>query len=221
MGEWDGLGPQASQYAGNPDGLGALMARLRRLERLVDRLTGANILGPAGVTAHKGGLTIASQLLVTGDTRIEGTLSLPAGVIDNDALASPVHPSKFQFAVGTFATPSGTWITPLSQALVVPEGFTKALVIAFGFVNLVNSLTNTTIFCGAQTVIASTGSPESREDDVGQYAWATMNPGMVQLVTGLSAGGSIPIQVRCYSSSALPGGTYTSASVVGAVLWFR
>lgn len=75
MGEWDGL-PQASQYAPTQQGLGALFQRLEAVDRLLRQLTGANILAAADVVATKGGLTIASELKVTGQTRIDGPLEV-------------------------------------------------------------------------------------------------------------------------------------------------
>lgn len=221
MGEWDGLGPQASQYSASPSGFGALMARIRDLERAVDQLRGANILRPAGMHMDKSGLTIASQLLVTGDTRIEGTLSLPAGIIDNEALASPIVPVQFFATASSFSTPTNTWITPTTHHLVVPAGFTKGIVIANGFANLVNTLTAVNIICYAQVMVNGIGGMQSRIDDIAQYAWATMTPSLIQLFTGLATGQAIDVSVRCASSSALPANSNNAASVNGVVLWFR
>lgn len=214
MREWDGT-PQASQFAATPRGLDALFTRMERIERLLNQLTGANILSAADVFASKGGLTIASELLVTGATRIEGTLSLPRGIIDNDALTSPVVPVAFNFPTGGFGTGDG-WVTVAQTTLPAPAGFTRAIVVANAGVTVTNT-TSASRSIVARTVIG------------GSYGFMTYGP---QLVPGglgsvasnhtalLSAGG-VTISCQVWTSQAWAADGGNAAGVNGVVLWLR
>lgn len=129
MGEWDGT-PQASQFAATATGLSALFQRLERVEKLLRQLTGANILSAADVIATKTGLTIASELLVTGATRIEGTLSLPAGIVDNASLATPIGFAAASNGQTNFSVPTSP-TNLAATSLTTPSGFTSAVVLSY------------------------------------------------------------------------------------------
>lgn len=76
MTAWSQGSPQASQYVASARGLEALFSRIERMENLIRELTGANILGPAGLAVDPDGLTIASSLVVSGNTHIQGALDV-------------------------------------------------------------------------------------------------------------------------------------------------
>src|SRR5579872_3842369 len=63
----------------------------RDMQRQITELRAARTLD-ASTISPGGTLTIEGALVVTGNTVIDGTLSLPAGIIDNAALTSPVAP---------------------------------------------------------------------------------------------------------------------------------
>lgn len=132
------MSEQSAEFQRHPrDGVERLVNEVRALRREVSELRN-NTLKQAGVRVEEERLRIESELLVTGDTRIEGTLSLPAGIIDNDALANPVRPeralenSSGPYALGTTET------TVVSLEKSFPPGFTKCLVLARGDVEIEN-----------------------------------------------------------------------------------
>lgn len=216
MGEWDG-NPQASQFAPTPRGLEALFQRLERVERLLAALTGANILSAADVFASKNGLTIASELLVTGATRIEGTLSLPAGIIDNDALANPVKPERFGGVGNSFGV--NGWTTVASAAVTVPDGFTKCVVAATGFYRAQNNSTAGGYLAGRVLINGTPGEQSSKQVSagLGQQDTATADA----LLSGLASGQTIPVTVQVYFPVTLSADANNTARVSGTLMWFR
>jgi len=59
---------------------------------------------------------------------VTGTLSLPAGIIDNDALASPQTAVASHAQTATFALATGANVEKLRATITVPAGFTKAAI---------------------------------------------------------------------------------------------
>lgn len=91
--------------------------------------------GPLDVN---GTMDVSGNAEFSGNMKIAGTLDLPAGIIGNEALASPVK----QIAV--YSDADGFTLTPAEQdfcvtTLTVPEGFTEAMVVATGTVNTYNT----------------------------------------------------------------------------------
>jgi hypothetical protein len=85
-----------------------------------------------GMTTVDGELDVTGNLVVSGHAAIEGTLSLPAGIIDNDALAHPtiIGSAAAEFgmssAIALSANPAApTTLTTLS--VTVPAGVTEAI----------------------------------------------------------------------------------------------
>jgi len=214
--EWDGS-PQASQFAATPRGLDALFARIGRIERLLSQLTGANILSAADVFASKGGLTIASQLLVTGATRIEGTLSLPAGIIDNDALASPVVPDRFTGSAAGFGV--NGWTTVAAATVAVPAGFTKCVIAANGYYRAQNNSAAGGYLAGRVLINGAPGEQSSKQvaAGLGQQDVATTDG----LLTGLGPGQAFIVSVQVYFPVVLAADINNRGRVSGTLLWFR
>lgn len=84
-------------------------------------------LGVTGITTLGAPTTVSGALNVSGPMAVTGTLSLPAGIIDNAALASPVAVDTAQaylinYAIGTVSTVRAT------VSFTVPNGFSQALV---------------------------------------------------------------------------------------------
>lgn len=130
----------------------ALVRRIKDLERAVQELRSANQLAPAGIKAVDGGIivegseTVSGTLDVTGDAdftgnvRIGGTLELPAGIINNDALASPIFTASGYGDAYGFAVPAGE-ATIATATIPIPDGYTKATVTGIGAIYLFNSAT--------------------------------------------------------------------------------
>ena len=150
---WTGPTARSSQTPGQPtDGIDAL---LRKFEAIKTELSDAtnNLLKAAGVRVEPGTLRILDNLAVdgsatfAGDTeiggnaRITGTLSLPAGIIDNEALANPFGASLVD-AEGTNFGITTTYIDYVVESLVVPVGFTRALVQGLGTLFFLNATPN-------------------------------------------------------------------------------
>lgn len=215
---WSQYPAQASQYMPPASGIEALFQRLERIEKQVAELTGANILGPAGLVVDPNGLTIGSSLLVTGNTRIEGTLSLPAGIIDNDALASPVVPAPFKIKTNTWAT-TGATETQATATLTVPAGFTKAVVTATVTANVYNSSTLPLLLAVYPVINGVVGEPG--EVDYGTSRIGRVSATLSELVTGLTGGGTFTVRADVNSQTAQPAKTVNVATVNGTVLWVR
>jgi hypothetical protein len=133
MSEWTPPGASSSDFPSQPtSGIDALLRRVDSIKRELDDATN-NLLKSAGMSVEPGRLTVNSELLVTGATRIEGTLSLPAGIIDNEALASPV---TFAGNTGSLLTtpPPATWTIAASAPLTVPAWAGSGVVLATGWV---------------------------------------------------------------------------------------
>ena len=100
--------PSAQQYPAQPStAVDALMNRIRKLEGLIAELTKGSPLRQAGMGVSpgqvdfNGDIVIGGRIFTTGSAEfsgntkiggsleVTGTLSLPAGIINNEALASP------------------------------------------------------------------------------------------------------------------------------------
>jgi hypothetical protein len=100
-----------------------VVRKIRDLERDIQQLAAANPFGPMGMSPTAGGVNITGNLAVTG------TLSLPAGIIDNEALANPVQIGTASNGVNNYAITTASTVRA-SVTLTVPTGFTQAVVIA-------------------------------------------------------------------------------------------
>lgn len=106
-------------------------------------ITGTTHIG--GATDIDGTLNVDAEMSVGGDAtfsgamRIEGTLSLPAGIIDNEALANPLRYASAFGNSDTFAVPSSGETSQAIFTVEVPEGFTKASFIAEGAAGIYNT----------------------------------------------------------------------------------
>jgi len=86
------------------------------------------ILTVNGPLAVHGTAAFDGDTTIGGNAAITGTLSLPAGIIDNAALASPVTGDVGNNYVLTAVTSS--WANYAGVSIAVPAGFTRAQVMA-------------------------------------------------------------------------------------------
>ena len=114
---WSGPTPTPQQFPGHAapgDGIGQLLGMIQSLRQEMRELK-SNLLGPAGIHLSPAGMTIDSNLALTG------TLSLPAGIIDNAALTSPVVPGIVNFTDTGFAVSlDPSWTNGALTTITVP-----------------------------------------------------------------------------------------------------
>lgn len=154
--------------------------------------------------------------IFTGDVAIAGTLSLPAGIIDNDALAAPVGADQASAAQTGFAT--ATTDQALASAYItVPAGYTRALVM----VVVTAGAQNTTGAPDYLYLSAGIGTNSSREVFAAAAAGASTSTSTARsrLLTDLTGGDTIHChalvhtQVSPWSASAASR-AYTEAIAV-------
>lgn len=139
---------QPGQFA--PKGEDWLVREMQTMRRELNELRAANVFGLTGIKPKDGGtdldgfvnvngpLTVNGTQTVNGPMTITGTLSLPSGIIDNDALAAPLEPQTI------YADADGFTLTPTEQdfcvtTFTVPAGYRKAVIVATGTVNTYNT----------------------------------------------------------------------------------
>lgn len=154
--------PTAQQYpARSYQPVDVLMDRIRKLEGLVAELTKGSPLRQAGIgvapgqvefngdavfagdTSVTGNLDVAGTAAFSGDTTIggnldvTGTLNLPAGIIGNDALATPLD-FRASWANADAFSITSTASSKAASSVTVPAGFTRAVVQVFGMMEAIN-----------------------------------------------------------------------------------
>lgn len=111
---------ESAEFPRHPrDGVERLVEEVRALRREVSELRN-NLLKQAGMSVEP------DLVRFGGAVAIEGTLSLPAGIIDNDALANPMTFRSTWGSSEAFAMPGGSVALAHCQ-ITVPAGFTEML----------------------------------------------------------------------------------------------
>jgi len=122
-----------------PDTGPSLRRYLERAKRQSIRESNASAYNRSGISVTaEDEVTVDGALIVTGPMAVGGTLSLPFGIVDNDALASPIDiaadaGNADAFTVTTTATDFVTFTIP------IPAGYTRALVKAEGMIFIYNT----------------------------------------------------------------------------------
>lgn len=159
--------PQPGQF--NPAGEDAVIRRIQELERQVKELSAANPFKAMGIQPKPDGLivdgyeTVNGPLDVNGTMNVDGpqtvngnsvfngtqtvngpmtitgTLSLPAGIIGNDALANPSMPVASHADAAAFSITTGANVEKLRATITVPAGFTKAAVYGTATMSVYNN----------------------------------------------------------------------------------
>lgn len=102
-----------------------------QVDGTLDVVGDLNVSGNLGVS---GPATFAGDTEIGGNAAITGTLSLPAGIIDNDALAHQTDAGIAPADTQTGWATTTSMATKASTSVTVPAGFTEALVVALGTV---------------------------------------------------------------------------------------
>jgi len=173
-----------------------------------------------GALVVDGTLTVAGNLAVSGHAAITGTLSLPAGIIGNDALTSPVAPGLIYAIEQGFslATSDAAFLT---RTVTVPAGFTSAVVSVVGRVFAINPNTGYD-YLSAVSKINGTGGA-SIPLLVGGSGGSGINVSpFSRVLTGLTPGGTFSLEVRGNTNTAswAANGANT-CELSGTILWFR
>jgi hypothetical protein len=134
-------GMPGSQFPGED----AMIRRIKDLERQMQQFSAANVLATAGIQAVPDGIvvngseTVNGPLTINGAATITGTLSLPAGIIGNDALSDPVSPLATHVGTNNFGLATGPNVEQLRATIPVPAGYTQALVFATATMHVWNN----------------------------------------------------------------------------------
>jgi len=216
----------------------ALVRRIKDLERDVQQLRSANQLAPAGIRAVDGGIVVEGSMDVqgaetvsgtlgvtgkatfTGDMRVEGTLSLPNGIIDNAALQAPVYPAVYHADIQNISITSGPNVEVLGVDVAVPTGYTQALVMLTVTMNMTNNSASTDLaYVGANINGVSPGWASTASAAVGQAI--SLNNTVVSLVTSLTGGGTFRLTGKASSgTNTWPGAGSSNVMNLNATVQF-
>jgi hypothetical protein len=157
--------------------------------------------------------TVDGTLIVTGPMTVGGTLSLPAGIIDNDALASPLTAAVAAPAWANNWSATNSWVSKATSSIAVPAGYAQALVTAMASVTTVGSVIRYDI----RANIAGSAGPELQNLVNGVDSSAVAH---THTLTGLS-GGTISIATQVWSTPNLAAHTGNIAVITGFAIFFR
>jgi hypothetical protein len=234
-------GLPGSQFQGQSEDY--LVRRVQDLEKAVQQLAAANPFAPMGVTPTADGFTVTGTETVTGALivngpetvngtqtvngplnvngamTVTGTLSLPAGIIDNAALASPVQTDTASNYVNNYAITTAITVRA-SITLTVPAGFTQAVVIANASAMGYNS-TAVTDYLYVQAVVQGVGGGEMYS-----AAGAGLGVGLASpfhtTLTGLTGGDVITVSVTTRTSAATWAASVSNqANIYATALYLR
>lgn len=154
-----------------------------------------------------------------GPVKIGGTLDLPAGIIGNDALASPTSPFAFHADAQTFALGNGANLPVVTVTVPVPAGFTRAVVNATASLSAANSTGSTdTLYCGIRVA----GSSQGYSGRVGVAPGVAANPSKAAGVLLTSLGASFTIEGTASTFVApWPSDSNNNANLDGTVIFLR
>lgn len=157
-------------------------------------------------TARFGGNTT-----IGGNATITGTLSLPAGIIDNDALSEPVIPRSRSVVADNFTVVITAFTTVIDTSITVPAGCTRMQFIATGRVTaFYNNASGAAIdYLYSRLRVGSV--------DAGFYPLAVSNNGgsgtntttLADTFSGLTPGSTVPLRVDVSSDFATWSGPLT------------
>ena len=229
-----------------PDANPTLTAYLVRQKRQAERRANTSAFARSGtsvtaenVTEVDGTLNVVGNLAVTGpasfsgdttiggNAAITGTLSLPSGIINNDALANPIQVQSIYLDARNF-TLGTSWVTLAAQAIAVPAGFTKALVVVTGQVGCYNPHTTGGSdgvggdFLLCQPYVGAVTGNALGAQFPGSNWWGNAVTSLSTVLTGLSGGGTFDVGIQAHIDyTAMPAYAANEATLSGNILWFR
>jgi len=217
-----------------PDANPTLTAYLVRQRRQAERQANSSAFARSGtsvsaegVTTVDGELDVTGDLVVSGHAVITGTLSLPAGIINNDALTSPTVPQFIYATTNTYVV-TITETTRASVTVTVPAGFTAAVVSVMGRVDGRNG--NTTggwdaaggDLLHSRSVIAGVPGLDMDLSVLGSGDHAVSVMPLATVLTGLTPGGTFVLAANVWSEyQNWPAHAKNIAEISGTVTWYR
>jgi len=123
----------------NPRGEDWFVRKFAELERQMLELKAANPFGLTGIKPEDGGTSFDGYVNVNGPMSITGALNLPAGIIGNDALTSPLFPQVAHADSSNFSLATGANVEKARATVSIPSGYTRALVMATATMTALNS----------------------------------------------------------------------------------
>jgi hypothetical protein len=217
-----------------PDANPTLTAYLVRQRRQAERQANSSAFARSGtsvsaegVTTVDGELDVTGDLVVSGHAVITGTLSLPAGIINNDALTSPTVPQFIYATTNTYVVTT-TETTRASVTVTVPAGFTAAVVSVMGRVDGRNG--NTTggwdaaggDLLHSRSVIAGVPGLDMDLSVLGSGDHAVSVMPLATVLTGLTPGGTFVLAANVWSEyQNWPAHAKNIAEISGTVTWYR
>lgn len=209
----------------------AISREIQDIKARMQRLEAANVFGLTGIKPKLNGtdldgfvnvngpLTVNGTQTVNGPMTITGALSLPAGIIDNDALAAPLEPQTI------YADADGFTLTPTEQdfcvtTFTVPAGYRKAVIVATGTVNTYNTNASADYLWARAYINSSFGRRMfALMDATSGPASLTVNK--QTLMTDLTDGEVITCKLRLASQTANVTSTSNGASMNAFALFTR
>jgi len=187
-------------------------------------------LTPAGDQELHGNTTIGGNTSIGGTLAVTGTLSLPAGIINNAALASPVAAQYIFLDVMNFGLTAGTFVTKATQTITVPAGFSQAVVQVVAKVGVTNPHTTGGLDgLGGDFIYCL-----PRIGAVNGHVFGAIIPGaaaggsgfditaLSTILTGLTGGGTFVVDVQgAVSFANMAANADNEASVSGTIEWLR
>ena len=225
------------------DAIGDLKRQVRDLERAIrelraERRLEAATIGAGGLTVKGGkisvvdpvtgdvlalldaaGLTVDGNAAFGGNVAITGTLSLPAGIIDNEALANPIVPqSVWKGTTSNFGL-AVAWSTLVTQVLTVPSGVNAVQVV--GFVRLVaaNSTASKDYLYSDFDIGGQSCGGFSTPVESGEYG--TSFCAFARTMTGLTPGGTVALTASGSTGSASWASGPNVCQIAASVTWYR
>ena len=174
-----------------------------------------------GVAAFDGNTTIG------GNAAITGTLSLPAGIINNDALANPVVPDAANVDTSGFSL-SAAFAEKLGVDIVVPAGCTRALFNVAVWMQAYNANTSGgsdgtgSDYIYVYAKIGGTAGRYNADGVSGNGGTKTTSAGLALSASGLTPGGTV--RLGAWGSSqytTLASSTYNQATLTASIIWLR
>lgn len=182
--------PQPGQF--NPRGEDFIVREIQNLKREINELRAANPFGLSGLRLKDGGMVVEGYQTVNGPMTITGSLDLPAGSVQNDALANPIETATASAGISNYAIDTVPTVRA-SVILTVPSGFSRAIVIANATAMGTNSGTAAEYLYASATVQTVNGGELYTSAPAG--IGASISSPFQPTLTGLTGGDTITVGV--------------------------
>lgn len=182
----------------------ALIRRIQDIERSIRELAAANPFAPMGMKP------------VLGGVEFSGNLSVPNGSITNAALQAPVSPGSAGLTQQNFATTTAGAVYA-QASIVVPAGYTQALVMNGVSAGATNSGTATDFLYVAASINGAAGGEQPSQTGAGAYGSGSAFA--IRTLTGLT-GGSITVECRLRTGTGAWAAAAGNTANVNALILF-